>query len=101
MAGSVCRALAVCCAGLIGVALTLADAEQWFFLAGRTCGGSCVVPERVGAITPDMIRLPASRRLAWASPSGLERQREDLRSLRGNRRRGGPCGDGAGAAAFA
>jgi lipid A disaccharide synthetase len=43
--------------------------------------GRVVVPERVGAITPQQIAEEAA---SWlAAPERLEGQREDLRSLRG------------------
>jgi len=43
--------------------------------------GRVVVPERVGAITPEQIAVEAS---AWlASPERLQGQREDLQALRG------------------
>ena len=43
--------------------------------------GRIVVPERVGAITPEQIAVEASEWLA--SPERLQGQREDLQALRG------------------
>jgi len=65
------RALAVACRWLIGVATERpGEANQWFPGPGRTLRRVvAVVPERVGAITPEQI-AQRSRRPGWAIPSG-------------------------------
>lgn len=67
---------------LLGVALTAWRMRQRGFLAWpNISAGRLVVPERVGAITPDQISAEAADWLA--QPERLAGVREDLRSLRG------------------
>ena len=67
---------------LIGVLLTLWRLRNNGLMAWpNISAGRAVVPERVGAITPEQIAAEASDWLA--SPDRLEGQRQDLRSLRG------------------
>ena len=67
---------------LLGVALTAWRMRHRGFLAWpNISAGRAVVPERVGAITPDQIADEAADWLAH--PDRLEGMREDLRSLRG------------------
>ena len=67
---------------LIGVLLTLWRLRHNGLMAWPNIhAGRVVVPERVGAITPQQIAEEAD---AWlAAPERLEGQRQDLRSLRG------------------
>jgi lipid A disaccharide synthetase len=67
---------------LIGVALTAWRMRNRGFLAWpNISAGRLVVPERVGAISPDGIAEEAA---AWlAEPQRLQGMRNDLRSLRG------------------
>ncbi|MGB1775613.1 MAG: glycosyl transferase [Synechococcus sp.] len=67
---------------IIGVLLTLWRLRNNGLMAWpNISAGRRVVPERVGAITPDEI---ASEAAMWLdSPDRLEAQREDLRALRG------------------
>ena len=67
---------------LIGVLLTLWRLRNNGLMAWpNISAGRAVVPERVGAITPEQIAAEASDWLA--APDRLEGQRQDLRSLRG------------------
>ena len=67
---------------LVGVALTAWRLRNRGFLAWpNISAGRAVVPERVGAITPDQIASEASQWLA--APQRLQGMQEDLRSLRG------------------
>ena len=67
---------------LLGLALTAWRMRHRGFLAWpNIAAGRAVVPERVGAITPQQI---ASEAADWlAAPARLEGVRDDLRSLRG------------------
>ncbi len=67
---------------LVGVALTAWRLRQRGFLAWpNISAGRAVVPERVGAVTPEQI---ASEAADWlAHPQRLAAMRDDLRSLRG------------------
>jgi len=67
---------------LLGVALTAWRMRHRGFLAWpNISAGRLVVPERVGAITPEEIATEAADWLA--NPERLDGVREDLRSLRG------------------
>ncbi|NDC16079.1 MAG: glycosyl transferase, partial [Synechococcaceae bacterium WB9_2_170] len=67
---------------LLGVALTTWRMRNRGFLAWpNISAGRAVVPERVGAITPEEIATEAADWLA--TPQRLAGMREDLRSLRG------------------
>jgi lipid A disaccharide synthetase len=67
---------------LLGVALTAWRMRHRGFLAWpNISAGRLVVPERVGAITPDQISAEAADWLAH--PDRLAGVREDLRGLRG------------------
>ena len=67
---------------LIGVLLTLWRLRNNGFMAWpNISAGRAVVPERVGAITPEAIALEACD---WLNaPERLEGQRQDLQALRG------------------
>jgi hypothetical protein len=67
---------------LLGVALTAWRMRHRGFLAWpNISAGRLVVPERVGAVTPDAIAREAAD---WLDdPGGLESMRQDLRQLRG------------------
>ena len=67
---------------LLGVALTAWRMRNSGFLAWpNISAGRAVVPERVGAITPEQIAAEAA---GWLEqPERLEGMRDDLRSLRG------------------
>jgi lipid A disaccharide synthetase len=67
---------------LLGMALTAWRMRHHGFLAWpNISAGRAVVPERVGAITPEQIAAEAADWLA--EPQRLEGMRDDLRSLRG------------------
>ena len=67
---------------LLGVAMTAWRMRHHGFLAWpNISAGRAVVPERVGAITPEQIALEAADWLAH--PDRLAGMRDDLRSLRG------------------
>ncbi|MFM7732236.1 MAG: glycosyl transferase, partial [Cyanobium sp.] len=67
---------------LVGVALTAWRLRQRGFLAWpNISAGRAVVPERVGAVTPEQI---AGEAAGWLEhPQRLAAMRDDLRSLRG------------------
>jgi Lipid A disaccharide synthetase len=67
---------------LFGVLITAWRLRHRGFLASpNIAAGRLVVPERVGAITPEAIAAEAADWLA--APGRLEQMRTDLRSLRG------------------